>query len=285
MTMNRLTGAVLCAFFAIATRVDAQAQATQQAIEFNERVIEITEPVIRGVMNGLDVQIRLLREFDQFLRTYKTPGEYRVCQGQVAASPELQKIMSQPLGWPENPTPEQQQRLSEKMSADMEALLRKKCGGDIINEWPEQKRGEKIEEIEMKAAAAAGPVKSSSRRQSGPAWVDETDDVDVVQSVGMLIAAYRIVLERISAWCQYKQVIKKQGYTPTPGYNVHFSASFINPKVSASIFFVYTVDEIKTIDKYCFDIELKIGQATIEQEAIYMAPLKIRGKSPIKTKR
>lgn len=260
MITHRLTRLALGALLAVVTRVDGQAHVAQQpGVNFNERVIEITAPVIGGFMNGLDVEITLLAEFAQELVTYRAPGDYRRCHGRVASSPEFQKIQAQPATWPDNATPEELQRLSDKMAADMVAYVRKQCGGDILNEWPEHKRRERIEEIQRKAAVAAGPVMAApGPRPRGPKALDEVVDYWMEQGAGLSVEAYLIMKERVEAYCKALNdgVIKA-------GEAVKF------PGTGKDIYWVYTEEEAKAIAPLCVkalpkgQVTIKLGEAVV----------------------
>ena len=271
MNTKRMPGLVLCALLPTATQAGAQAQVTQLRVEFNERVVEITEPVMRGFMNGLDVELRLVVEYAKLLATYKTPAEYRHCSAQAARLPEFQKIQEQVLTWPENPTPEQAQRLAEKMAADQAALLKQKCGGDIETEWPDTKRREKIEEIQTKAALAAGPVNSPPSppsRPRGPAALDNTQDADLVQGQGPSTETERqrqkIKQERTNQYCMAKEAMKEAIWEvrevvrelTNPGQPTKLPTLVLPGKGTAS--WVYTDDEGKAIGPNCEELRPKI---------------------------
>jgi hypothetical protein len=134
----------------------AKAPDGEQGPKFNERVVELTEPVVKGLRKGLDLEIAQLTEFRQFLGTIKTEEQYDACTVDVARTPDAQKIMLQMTDLPDNTTSEQLQRIREKMNVDMNALLKKRCGVNLTEEWSDDKRQDKISEIHRSAATAAG---------------------------------------------------------------------------------------------------------------------------------
>ncbi len=268
MTMKRMTGLVLGPLVAVATRVGAQppAQVTPQRVEFNERVVELTEPVMRGFLNGLDVELGLLVDFAKLLATYKTPAEYRHCGAQVARLPEFQKIQEQVLTWPDNPTPEQMQRLGDKMAADQADLLKRKCGGDIETEWPDTKRREKVEEIQAKAAAAAEPATSPTSPPSppsptrGPAAIDSAPDAlarwggsapetDVIKQVIKKERAYRYCLAMKEALQSVQEAVRE---LTEPAQALKLPGS------GKDIYWMYSKDEVKAIGPNCEELRPKI---------------------------
>ncbi|HEY5546228.1 MAG TPA: hypothetical protein VIK50_09250 [Gemmatimonadaceae bacterium] len=129
---------------------------------YNDEIVEMTGPVLDGFMNGLRTEIALRNEFREVLAKLKTPAQYLACTNDAAASPEGQKISTRILSLPESVTAEEMQRVVTKASQDLVALQEKKCGKDPAVEWSDEKRAEKLKEIELKAAAAAGPVRPPS---------------------------------------------------------------------------------------------------------------------------
>jgi hypothetical protein len=281
-----MTGLILCVRLILGTPAGAQdakaVDPSQEGVQFNERVVELTEPVVRGLLTGLDREIALLTEFRDLLETYKTSEEYDVCQRQVAMSPESQKIVMQIANLPTNSTMEQVQRVTEKMNTDINALLKRRCGDNIDEEWPPGKRMERVKEIHQQAAAAAGLLLPGTPppppRRGGP-WIDDAT-TETVQASGST-APYDIALERIDAYCKYKKKSPSMFPMP-PGYNLAISASIIDP-FNASLrnhYYSYTPAEMAAIEPMC---ESGLIMAVGEIE-ILMDDIKITGKAPKKRK-
>jgi hypothetical protein len=106
---------------------------------FTEDVIEITAAGIRGLLHGLDVEIKLLNEFAALLDTYKSPEDYQKCQGEIALSPEGAAILGQLMKLPSGSTAEAIQAATKKMNDDFAALQLKKCGQNVLETWPVEK--------------------------------------------------------------------------------------------------------------------------------------------------
>ncbi len=236
----------------------------QQKSPFNETVIEITGPVLAGFMKGLDTEIALLVDFGKLLATFRTPEEYGACQAQVAMSPEGMKVMEQITNLRDDATAEEYQRAMEKMNRDMLALTTKTCGADPA-EWPAARRRETLEEIEKKAAAAAGPVRSSPPSpHGGPSPIEHGADApaafpDWMQDTGLSPQAYAIMKERIDAYCNALNAGAIQ-----PGQAVTF------PGTGKDIFWVYTEEESKQIAPLCDQLKnkrritMEIGEIVIQ---------------------
>ncbi len=58
----------------------------------------------------------------------KTQAQYNACQGELAASPEMQKAMEAMTSLPENATPAQSQAAMEKFATTMSTVMNQKCG-------------------------------------------------------------------------------------------------------------------------------------------------------------
>jgi hypothetical protein len=276
MTKQRMGDLVLCVFLALGAAREAQAQDVkapeQPGVQFNERVVELTKPVVQGLIKGLEVELGLLTEFDKLLATYKTEEEYDECKNRVVLSPEGMRIALQFANLPANTTQEQVQRLTEKMNVDMQALLRTKCGPSISEEWTDYKRREKIEEIHGTGAEAAGLLLSSSapQQRGGPA-IDEA--AEEVQAQKKRTDKMDIAIERIKLYCAYKKMSPSMFPMP-PGVNLSIMANRFNPNATGVIFF--TAAEIEAIDYQCDGPVIVVaGEVEIIMDAIY-----IRGKRP-----
>jgi hypothetical protein len=276
MTKQRRGDLVLSVFLALGAAGGAQAQDVkapeQPGVQFNERVVELTKPVVQGLIKGLEVELGLLTEFDKLLATYKSEEEYDECKKQVALSPEAMRIVMPFANLPANTTQEQVQRLTEKMNIDMQALLRTKCGPSISEEWTDYKRRQKIEEIHRNGAAAAGLLLSSSappQQRGGPAIDEAAEQVQAQGSTDPM----DIAIERIKIYCAYKKMSPSM-FPMKPGYNLSIMANRFNPNATGVIFF--TAAEIAAIDYQCDGpVYLVTGKIEIIMDAIY-----IRGKRP-----
>jgi hypothetical protein len=119
-------------------------------------VIPITDKVLdgfaRSLQTELDLRAQLFKELDGREAAVK---KREACMGQVAGSPEYTAIMLRLGDLPENTTTEQMMKAMAQMTQDQEALLNKMCGPAPapIN------TSQRLEEIKLKAAAAAGPVR------------------------------------------------------------------------------------------------------------------------------
>jgi hypothetical protein len=236
---------------------DAKQEGAQQRSPFNDRAIEITGPAVAGLEKGLDTEIALLVEFAKHLTTYKTLEERQICETRVAMSPEGMKLMDPLLNMRDGATADEMLRISEKIGKDMAVLVTRMCGPDIVADWPEWRRREKLEEIQRKAAAAAGPVRSSEGpRQGGPAASGDAGDTAWIQEPGMSLHAYQIFKERVYAYCN----ALKAG-TIQPGQGVKF------PGTGEDIFWVFTDDEARAIAPLCPNLLKKI-RITIAIEEI-----------------
>ena len=197
---------------------------------------EITPEVLEHFTNGLKTEIALRAEFAALLATYKTPEEYQQCSNGVATSPEGMKIMERMLNVPENPTPEQMQRIYAEGDVALRELLGKVCGPDP-QDWTLQKRQEKLAEIEKKAADAAGPATDSSPSpEHGPSVA--ADDAFALQ--GMPLLVYQMIKERVIAYCMALESGAIQ-----PGQAVQF------PGTGANIYWVFTAAEAQAIAPMC----------------------------------
>ncbi len=309
--MSLRTGILLCALVALTAPVDTSAlgvggrlrqrvdqaasqdkkpdQAQERPLKFDAIVVEINEASLRGLENGLDTEIRLLEAFAALLAPYKSLEEYRACVNQLGENPGFKETYMQILMHLANvrdgATMEEMQRATEKMNRDMAALVLKACGPDP-DDWPEHKRREKIEEIARKAAAAAGPIRSfRPEPHGGPFAIDDGDDTawdahewaatytGAQQTQGLPYHAYLVMKERVQALCTYLDV---SGHTPTPGYQLHFPASLIDPNGNPKIFWVFMPDEVKQIQAICPPIQLKLGKVQIILE---MPPIRITGRT------
>lgn len=244
----------------------------QQGVQFNERVVELTEPVVKGLIKGLDVEVAGLQDFDKRLAAYKTVDEYDACKTQVATSPEGMQIAMQMQNLPENVTAEQMRRVVEKMGTAMNALIARKCGPSINDDWSDNKRREQVAQIESDGAAASVPVQSPGPQPSahGPAAVDDTERERPDTVTAAALDAYRIKKERVAAWCAYRKLegSEESKRLVDKGYSVGFPARKINPQAGGEFYF--TAEEIKAIDPECTTIVLTVGKIELIMDEIYI---------------
>ena len=128
----------------------------------------LTEVTVTAFKKGLTVERDHRQVTVKFLATLPSPDQYQACRAQVAASPEQQKIMMSSLGGlPENPTQEQLQKASEKMTADGTKLLRDKCG-ENPNDYNAGWKDKKMEEARLAGAKAFSAALGGSSGSAGP---------------------------------------------------------------------------------------------------------------------
>ncbi len=283
----------------------ADQPAAGQGPQFNERMVELTTPVVAGMLKGLDTEIAQLTEFKQLLGAYKTEDQYEDCTQSVARLPDAQKIMMQIANLPSNATSEQVQATTEKMNTAMNELIAKTCGASIEADWPTNKRQEKVAEIHRKAAVAAGLLlRGSSQGQPGgagsapersspasydpgavgaadmlpptiPRWEYHEPLVDhaatqSAQQAGST-ARYDLAWERFEMLCAYKKA-KPEMFKNIKGYNLTVSASFYQKGLAGNVYF--TAAEVEAIEPQC-DSKLVFTTGKIE---ILMDDIKIIGR-------
>lgn len=149
---------VLAALLAVAvgrSAAEAQAPTAREGPD----VLVISEPVLTAFERGLRTEIALRAEFRKELAALKTKQEYQRCYGESMTSPEAMKLGESILIMPDNITPGAQQRRTERAGRSILAFLERKCGPDPVafgDSW----RAKRLEEIERRAANAAGPLPS-----------------------------------------------------------------------------------------------------------------------------
>jgi len=119
-------------------------------------VIPITDQVLEGFARSLQTEIDLRQQlFKELEGREAAVKKHEACKQQVAGSPEAQAIMMQLGNMPDNATTETMMQVMAKMEKDQVALVLKRCGPDpaAIN------TSQRLEEIRVKAAAAAGPIR------------------------------------------------------------------------------------------------------------------------------
>ena len=119
-------------------------------------VIPITDGVLKAFAKGLQTEVDLLEQLRKELVAREAAVEkYNACRNQAAGSPEFIEILMKLGNLPENSTNEDMQKAMAQMAKDQEALVLKRCGST-----PAAVNGaERLQEIQRKAAAAAGPIR------------------------------------------------------------------------------------------------------------------------------
>ena len=294
---KRKINLVVCMLLLIPASIDAQGiggrlrQRAQDAVSGDKKadqteidkskvfindVVEISEAAMKGFQVGIETEIRLLTEFATLLDTYKSPEEYERCQQEIATSPEAMEIFNLMASIPDNATAEEIQRINEKMNEQFAALMKKKCGPSIVEDWPQSKRAERLREIATKAAAAAGPVRPPEPVPSGgPSSGDDESYTFPRQQQGMTLQAYIIFKERVNAYCAFKKLKgDSMPVTPGDGYNLSFPASALDGSSNPAMW-IFTADEVRQMDDHCDGLVVQIGKIT---QIIEMAPINIYGK-------
>ena len=90
----------------------------------------LTEGTLVAFKKGLTAERDHRQGTLKFLASLKTREQYTSCTQAVATSPEYQKIIMSLGELGDNPSQEQLQKASQKMSADMAKLSKDKCGED-----------------------------------------------------------------------------------------------------------------------------------------------------------
>ena len=234
--MKARKASTLCALLGLTVSSAAQGQT---ASFHNSDVLPITATLLDGVRTGLDTEIRLRKEFQQLLASYKTREQYGACTAEVAMAEEGQKIMGQIATLPDNVTPAEFQRLMEKMDAEMKALLKQRCGADVDVDWPIGKRSTKLEEIEAQAAAAVNPSADLPVPELDGESPEDAGDNELPRA-GISVRAYQILKERIVPFCMAYEdgLIKLDGnpvQIPGSGRNIYWvftaqEAAYIAPR-------------------------------------------------------
>lgn len=232
--------------------------AKQGFVNGNSDVLEITPPVLEGFVRGLNVEIALRKEFAAELAKYPTREQYAACQANAGMSEEAQKLFAQ-LDLPETATEEQQRKAMEKYTADVTALLKRRCP---LNPAEAPDRAKRLAEIQVKAAEAAGP------EVPGGEWNHEATEgdnasgfggphggpwTDAVFAAGLTPRQYAILLERIKRFCDELKAAGDKGLGGSGGVTF--------PGSGAKIFWVYTAAEAQTLSQAnCQRVYDLIGQ-------------------------
>lgn len=270
---KRWMAIVLCAVIGVAIPVGAGAQGVSGLIKkkvaetvgkdekapqanasgvYNEDVLELTEPVMKGFMNGLRVELAGLGEFADLMDTYKRPEDYERCRGEVAMSPAGMEIAMRLANLPDNATAEEMQRAMAKINEELVALTKKSCGPDAGEDWPQDKRRDRVAAIVARAAAAAGPVGSLPEPMpaggpAGPSGFEpfEPSAAGFVEAArdSMTLRQYGITEERAENYCRLLEAGAIQ-----PGQAVKYAIP------GGKIFWVYSEVEARAIEPQCQEI-------------------------------
>lgn len=228
---------------------ETKPEGSQGATPFGSDVLEITQPVLDGFVRGLTLEVKLRKEFRDELSKYPTQAQYDACEGQVAVSEEGQKVAMQMTKLPENASVAETQRVMEQMSKDMAALVKKRCPFNPAD-WPDNKRGERLSEIRVKAAAAAAPVGGPGPREEDVLEDDTAErasflfPVSSQAATGLTVRQYEILLERIERFCAFSQ----QG-APSAVQAVGDTNQVKFPGTGQKIFWVFTAVEVRTLNR------------------------------------
>jgi hypothetical protein len=136
---------------------NARAEAQDPVARDGPEVLEISEPVLKAFERGLRTEIALRAEFRKELAALKTREEYQRCYGTSMTSPAAQKLAEPMMNVPAGTSPEEYQRRTTRAGERLQAFLLKSCGPDPIafnDSW----KAKRLEEIERRAADAAGPL-------------------------------------------------------------------------------------------------------------------------------
>lgn len=278
---------------------------------FDDIVVRITEPVMKGFLKGKRLEVEQLTDFKNVLLKYRSEEDYDACTKSIAMTPEGQKIALQMASMPPGSSAQEVQKLIEKMNLDMNALVARKCGASILTEWPDYNRQQKVNEIHENGAEAAGlllfldeqgrPVKGGSDAtfsqgsdgDGGGNLALEGNELAIGLETSVLqgqknstrnkksTKRYDTVDERLRAWCAMK---KATGYQPQPGDTVAFPATRLDPKASAKFIWRFEPQEWKLLEILgCPELELSTGP--IEILELLMDEIKIVGKPGAKVKK
>ncbi len=221
----------------------------------NPDVLTITEPVLVALEKGLKTEVALREAFETELAAMKTQPQYQQCQMDALGSDAGQKFSESLSAAAEKENQDERTRLMTKLSSDMQAFLLKQCGedpGKLGAGW----KVARLKEIQLKAAAAAGPIHPGGPGEDsihGPWLSGESDEANQIQE-GMTLTQYLILQERVMAYCKFMKnltakdpVDPKEGEGPTPDGGLKIGG--YNGK-----FYVYSEEESKLLQRYCTDL-------------------------------
>lgn len=166
------------------------------------RQYEITKEMLEDFRTGLTTELRLLEAFRKELAAYPPAEQYRACEQQLSASGEMMELLMRPGAIPNGATPEQMNRIVEKLGLEVKALLKRKCGASIEADWSPSNRGQRryeIHEAGEKAFEAARAARAA--RPRGP---DAGHDEPASMELGPLSGGplYATLKDELGAFCE-----------------------------------------------------------------------------------
>lgn len=232
-----------------------QQQAQQQSDEAAAQalaapdIVPITQESTARFKKALNVEIRLRGEFRSMLASMKSKEDYDACKAELAMS-DMELTLSALAAAGEKATPTDLQRAIVKATAEQEAKVTKRCGGDP-SAWPDYKRAERLRAIEGEASDAFAPPGSPEAEGAGeatthgPAWLS-TDD-DAPGDVHPYLRKYAIAKERWIPFCS-AEAAKTEG-------------KYRRIKGQGSVY-VYSVEEAQVLSEHCPDVMATLNKTT-----------------------
>ncbi len=202
-------------------KAQPEPSATSQPV-FNSEVLEVSPRMVATVSSSMDRELALQAEFRKELAKYPTVQEYEACKAKAAMSPEGQKLAGAIGNMPENTTPEQFQKIMQKIGADMEQLVKKECPLNPAD-WSDDKRRTRMIEIHQKASAPFDTIGN--------------DGVERLATNEMGTRRNDVLIERIVRYCE----AKKDGIDVSP------KAGGLQVPGSGGKFYVYTAEELEAL--------------------------------------
>ena len=195
----------------------------------------LTEGTLAAFKKGLVAERDHRQATTKFLASLKPREQYQSCMQTAAAGPEMQKIMMSMGTLGDNPTQEQVQKASEKMTADMAKLVKDKCGDDPgkydVGWKNAQMREARV--VAVKAFAAALDPGASS----GPFLSVDEQPQDVAYF-------YELLLEWTPPFCNLPK--EAQQAASERGVSV--------PGSGKGLAFVYTATEARLLMPQCQEL-------------------------------
>ena len=195
----------------------------------------LTEGTLTAFKKGLTAERDHRQGTLKFLATLKTREQYTSCTQAAATSPEYQKIIMSLASLGDNPTQEQLQKASQKMSDDMAKLTKDKCGEDpgIYNAgWKDaQMREARVAGVKAFAAAL------SPSASSGPFFSFEEQSQEANYF-------YDLLLEWVPPFCNLSP--EAQQRASQQGVSV--------PGTSKGLAYVYTAMEARLVMAQCQEL-------------------------------
>lgn len=256
-------------------KTDQQKKPDKAANPYTEDVLELTEPVMKGFMNGIRRERALMQEFADEIAAYKKPEEYGRCTAQVATSEEGMKAMKHIMDLPEGASANDQQRAIAKMNEEMKALIKKQCGPDVREEWPRTKLQERVAAIHAKAAAATGrastagsPPEAFRGAFPGLPASDDVPEWRAPQSAaGMTLKQYDISWERAENYCRLLEAGA-----------IHPKQPVVHMADNGKSFWIYSETEARVIEPLCPEIKETRARINILLAHAYLEDLRMGGR-------